>query len=74
MKFRDLSLAPKLIILFLAVSLIPLVGFGFYSIMNLRDQLLNSRYGQLDSIREIKKDRLKVIFLRGKEICRFFLT
>jgi methyl-accepting chemotaxis protein len=66
MKFRDLSLAPKLIILFLAVSLIPLVGFGFYSIMNLRDQLLNSRYGQLDSIREIKKGQIESYFSERK--------
>ena len=62
MKFRNLSLTPKLIGLFLAFSLIPLAGFGFWSIENLKNKLLEANYNQLESIRELKKGQLESYF------------
>ncbi len=62
MKLRDIRMKPKLIGLFLIIGLIPLLGIGGLSIFLSRDALLKKTYGQLQSVREIKKTQIEKYF------------
>lgn len=67
MKIKNLSIAVKLVSFFLMVSLIPLLGFGLYSNYNLRNRLLEDRFHQLESIREMKKNQIDSFFVERQE-------
>jgi hypothetical protein len=62
MKWKNLTLLFKLITLFLLIGIIPVAFFGFWTINNTTNQLLEARFNQLDSIREIKKTQLESYF------------
>jgi methyl-accepting chemotaxis protein len=61
-RFKDVSMKPKLMVLFLAVGLLPIVLVGFWSGRLATDALMESAYGQLEAVREIKKTQIERFF------------
>ncbi len=57
---------PKLMGLFLAVGIIPLVIVGWWSSNLAKQSLMEKSYGQLQSVREIKKGQIEKFFSERK--------
>ncbi len=58
----SMKLGIKFTLLFMLVGLLPLIIFGFVSKQKATDALSNAAYQQLNSVREIKKDRIEQFF------------
>jgi len=59
---KGLSFTYKLIIIFLAISLIPLLIVSFLSIYNARDGLEEEAFNKLNSVKEIKTNQITDFF------------
>ncbi|MCP4348840.1 MAG: HAMP domain-containing protein [Desulfobacterales bacterium] len=57
---------PKLMIFFLAVSIIPLAIVGLWASRNATNALINKSFEQLKAVREIKKAQIKKFFKERK--------
>ena len=56
--FRNLKIRMKLLVAFLAFSIIPFLVIGIVSLMNSSRALSALAFGQLESIRELKKAQI----------------
>ena len=65
-QLKDIKMKPKLIGLFLAVGIIPLVIVGFWSSRLATEALMEKTYGQLESVRGIKKAQIEKYFAEIK--------
>ncbi|PCI27865.1 MAG: hypothetical protein COB67_07690, partial [SAR324 cluster bacterium] len=65
MKLQNLKMKPKLIGLFLIVSVIPLVIIIILASILSSDALLTQAYNQLDSIRAIKTNQIQELFTQS---------
>ncbi len=61
-RFKDIGLKVKLIVLFLAVGLVPLVVLGFYSAATASTALTEASMGQLRAVRDIKETQITSYF------------
>jgi methyl-accepting chemotaxis protein len=61
-KLNNIKMKPKLIGAFLLIGLIPLIGVGWYSSNLAKDSLMQSAYGQLEAMREVKKAQIDRFF------------
>ena len=59
---KEIKTKPKLIALFLIIGLLPLTIIGFRSINLATDALMEKSYGQLESVRGIKKAQIEKYF------------
>ena len=66
----SMKLGIKFALLFMLVGLLPLIIFGFVSKQKATDALSNAAYQQLNSVREIKKDRIEQFLKIAKPIWR----
>ena len=57
--FANIRMAPKLIGLFLAVGLLPMMLLSWLAWNHAREDLLTEAFDQLESIREIKKEQIR---------------
>ena len=65
--FRNLKIRMKLLISFLAISIIPFLVIGIVSLMNSSRALSSLAFGQLESIRELKKAQIDNFFSERKK-------
>ncbi len=61
-KLKDIKMKPKLIGLFLVVGIIPLIVVGWWSARLATESLMEKSYGQLESVRGIKKAQIEKFF------------
>ncbi len=61
-KFNDISIRTKLLILFLAVGLVPLVGIGWNAQNSANEALMAKSFAQLETVRNIKKTQISRFF------------
>jgi methyl-accepting chemotaxis protein len=61
-RLKDVSMKPKLIGLFLAIGLLPIVLVGFWSGRLATESLMETAYDQLEAVREIKKTQIQRFF------------
>jgi methyl-accepting chemotaxis protein len=61
-RLKDMNLKPKLIMLFLLVGIIPLAVVGFWATQLSTDALMESSYGQLNAMREVKSTQINNYF------------
>ncbi len=66
LKISNLKMKPKLILLFLLVGLIPLAATGWWSINLASQSLMDSAYGQLKAMREVKSSQIENFFQKRK--------
>lgn len=62
-----IKMKPKLIILFLAIGIIPLLFVGWWSSTKATDALMKKAYSQLESVREIKKAQIQKFFAERRK-------
>ena len=62
LRLRDMNLKPKLIMLFVLVGIIPLALVGFWSTRLSTNALMESSYGQLNAMREVKSTQITNYF------------
>lgn len=62
---KNMKLSVKLLVTFLAVGIIPFLVIGITSLMKASEGLSNQAFGQLVSIREVKKSQIQDYFLRN---------
>ncbi len=65
-KLKDIKMKPKLIGLFLAVGLVPLIIVGWYSSKLASDSLMEKSAAQLEAVRGIKKAQIEKFFEERK--------
>jgi len=65
-RFKDISMKPKLIGLFLLIGLVPLILAGFWSVDIASTALMDHSYAQLEGVREIKKKQIESFFEERK--------
>jgi methyl-accepting chemotaxis protein len=61
-RLKNMNLTPKLITLFLVVGIIPLAVVGFWATQLSSDALMDSSYGQLNAMREVKSTQINSYF------------
>jgi methyl-accepting chemotaxis protein len=61
-KLRDIKMKPKLIGLFLLIGLIPLIMVGWWSARVASQAMREDAYGQLRSLRDVKKNQTERFF------------
>mgnify|MGYP006272398737 CR=1 FL=1 len=61
-RLKDMNLKPKLIMLFLLVGVIPLAIVGFWATQLSTDALMESSYGQLNAMRQVKSTQIHDYF------------
>ncbi len=66
MKLKNIKMKPKLVMLFLAAGILPLVFLGVIGVMQSTDALMNKSYEQLVAVREIKKRQIEEFFAERK--------
>ena len=64
--FRNVKLSVKLIVAFLIVGVIPFSVIGVTSLLNSSKALTKQTFGQLESLREIKKAQVESYFAQRK--------
>ncbi|MCP4686677.1 MAG: HAMP domain-containing protein, partial [Desulfobacterales bacterium] len=64
--FNDLKIRTKLVIIFLVVGILPLIGFGWYTLSKTGSSLTKQVFNQLENSREIKKVQLENYFAARK--------
>ncbi len=62
LQIRDIKMKPKLIGLFLIIGLIPLVIVGWWSARIASNAMMQGAYGQLRSMRDVKKNQIERFF------------
>jgi methyl-accepting chemotaxis protein len=62
LRLRDIRMKKKLVGLFLLVGLVPLALVGAWSARLASDALMESSYGQLESLREVKRAQIERFF------------
>lgn len=62
---KNMKLSVKLLVTFLAVGIIPFLVIGITSLMKASEGLSNQAFGQLVSIREVKKAQIQDYFQRN---------
>ncbi len=60
--FKNIHLRTKLLIAFLAIGIVPLAIIGSVAVLIARDALSKFAFGQLESVREVKKTHLEMFF------------
>ncbi|OQX27242.1 MAG: hypothetical protein BWK80_06215 [Desulfobacteraceae bacterium IS3] len=66
MRLKNIKMKPKLVMLFLAAGILPLVVLGVIGVMQTTDALMNKSYEQLVAVREIKKRQIEGYFAERK--------
>ena len=61
-RVRDIKMKPKLIGMFLLIGLIPLVIVGWWSAQVASEAMMETAYGQLRSMRDVKKNQVERYF------------
>lgn len=67
LSLKDLKMQPKLISIFLLVGLLPLALVGWWSAHLATDALMRTSYGQLETVRQIKKAQIEQYFVERQE-------
>ena len=62
MRFKDISMQPKLITLMLLIGVIPLAVVAWLSTESAKEKLLEASYNQLTSMREVKRSQIERFF------------
>ncbi len=62
MGFKDIRMKPKLIALLMVIGLIPLAVAGFWAMRIADKALMETSYGQLEGVRQIKKVQIENFF------------
>ncbi|XPV76992.1 MAG: methyl-accepting chemotaxis protein [Desulfovibrio sp.] len=62
MGFNDIRLKPKLLIVFIALGLIPVVVAGWWSVHSSSQALMTKSYEQLEAVRGIKGSQIEAFF------------
>lgn len=62
LRLKDIKMKPKLTGLFLLVGIIPLVIVGYWASSLATDALMDKSFGQLESVRGIKKAQIETFF------------
>lgn len=66
LRLKNIKLKPKLISLFLLVSIIPIAVIGFWGANLAKNALMKSAYNQLRGVREIKRVQIEKFFEERK--------
>jgi methyl-accepting chemotaxis protein len=66
LKLRDIKVKPKLIGLFLLIGLVPLILVGWWSARVASEAMREDAYGQLRSLRDVKKNQLERFFVERR--------
>ena len=61
-KLNNIKMKPKLILMFLIVGLVPLILVGWFASSLASGALMEKSYGQLEAVREIKKEQIEKYF------------
>ncbi|MCP4405620.1 MAG: methyl-accepting chemotaxis protein [bacterium] len=61
-RFKNIKMKPKLISLFLIVGIVPLAFIGWWSSELATEALMEKSFGQLESVREIKRGQIEKFF------------
>ncbi len=64
--FKNMKIGPKLIALFLAVGILPVLVIAIFSYNVASDGLTKQGYNQLDAVRSIKKGQIERYFFERK--------
>ncbi|MBF0204791.1 MAG: methyl-accepting chemotaxis protein, partial [Desulfamplus sp.] len=62
LRLQDIRMKPKLIGLFLVIGIIPMALAGWWALKLSTDALMTQSYGQLESVRGIKKTQIEKFF------------
>ena len=59
---NNIKMKPKLVLMFLIVGLVPLIVVGWFASFLASGSLMEKSYGQLEAVREIKKEQIEKYF------------